>query len=73
MRSVRVVQRNLTSLSLGAGNRQMDKTGILSSLQDQMMVSAEECATALIKLIQGATREKDGGEFLNFDGTKIPW
>ncbi|KIK51420.1 hypothetical protein GYMLUDRAFT_234133 [Collybiopsis luxurians FD-317 M1] len=58
---------------MAAANSEMDKTGTISSVRNQLMISPEECATALIKLIQGATREKDGGEFINFDGTKISW
>ncbi|KIK51419.1 hypothetical protein GYMLUDRAFT_89045 [Collybiopsis luxurians FD-317 M1] len=61
------------SLLIAIANRAMDESGLLASLQDQAFISPEECATALVRLIEGATREKDGGEFMNIDGTKISW
>ncbi|KAJ3783066.1 hypothetical protein GGU10DRAFT_274275 [Lentinula aff. detonsa] len=43
-------------------------------VQQQMMsLSPERCATLLVNIIEESTREKDGGEFINIDGTKIPW
>ncbi|KAF7972914.1 hypothetical protein HWV62_16560 [Athelia sp. TMB] len=33
------------------------------------MISVEESAAAILKLVDEATREKDGGKFLNYDGT----
>ncbi|KAF8970822.1 hypothetical protein BDZ97DRAFT_1788873 [Flammula alnicola] len=49
-----------------------DTSGILESLKG-MMVTPAVAATALVNTIEGSTREKDGGEFINVDGTKIPW
>ncbi|KIK51421.1 hypothetical protein GYMLUDRAFT_252115 [Collybiopsis luxurians FD-317 M1] len=67
------VAPGVVQTDMAASNREMDKSGVLGSVQDQIQISTEECATALVKIIYGATREKDGGEFINVDGTKISW
>jgi len=54
-------------------NRAMDKTGTLAQVQDAMQIEADVAATLLVDLITNSTREKDGGEFINIDGSKIPW
>lgn len=36
-------------------------------------LTPQQSAIPLIKIIDEATREKDGGEFINVDGTKLPW
>jgi hypothetical protein len=41
-------------------------------LEEYGMSVAEGCVH-LVKIIEESTREKDGGEFLNFDGTRIGW
>ena len=35
--------------------------------------TVETVSVSLIKLIDDSTREKDGGQFLNVDGTRIAW
>ncbi|EIN06060.1 NAD(P)-binding protein [Punctularia strigosozonata HHB-11173 SS5] len=35
--------------------------------------TVDEIAAPLLKVIGNATRESEGGHFLNFDGAKIPW
>ncbi|KAE9388011.1 NAD(P)-binding protein [Gymnopus androsaceus JB14] len=54
-----------------ASNREMDKTGVLENVQDS--ISPEKCATLLVKIVDECTREKDGGEFVDIDGSKISW
>ena len=51
-----------------------DTTGVLAALLEKVPVQTpEEAANSLINLIDGSTRDKEGGEFINVDGTKIPW
>jgi hypothetical protein len=33
----------------------------------------EERAPALLKLIDNASREGEGGQFVKYDGTRMPW
>ncbi|KAF8970814.1 NAD(P)-binding protein [Flammula alnicola] len=54
-------------------NRALDSTGKLGLLQDAIQVTPAEAGTALVNIIEGSTREKDGGEFINVDGSKIAW
>ncbi|TFK37008.1 hypothetical protein BDQ12DRAFT_724461 [Crucibulum laeve] len=63
----------IVATDMASSNRTMDKTGTLAPIQDAMQISPEEAARALINIIEGSTREKDGGEFINVDGSKIPW
>ncbi|KAF7982489.1 hypothetical protein HWV62_28070 [Athelia sp. TMB] len=37
------------------------------------LITTEESAAGLVKIIEESTREKDGGEFLVYDGTKAAW
>ncbi|GAA6003676.1 uncharacterized protein JCM10292_000681 [Rhodotorula paludigena] len=40
----------------------------------EMIVSVEDSANAIVRLVEGATREKTGGRFWNaVDGTELPW
>ncbi len=51
-----------------------DTTGVLTALLEKVTVQTpEEAAKALVNLIDGSTRDKDGGEFINVDGTRLPW
>ncbi|KAF5310679.1 hypothetical protein D9619_007935 [Psilocybe cf. subviscida] len=63
-----IVQTDMASL-----NRSLDKTGTLAPIQDAMAVSPEVAAGLIIDIADGATRENHGGEFINLDGSKIPW
>jgi len=58
---------------MAISHRAMDTTGALAPIQDQMQITPEKCAALLISIIEESTREKDGGEFINVDGSKIPW
>ena len=51
----------------------MDKTGTLAKLQDEIQVEPVEAAARLIEVTEGSTREKEGGEFMNVDGSKVAW
>lgn len=42
-------------------------------MKDFPAISPEESATALVKIIEESTREKTGGEFIGYDGSKLPW
>ena len=51
-----------------------DTTGVLAALLEKVPVQTpEDAAKALVNLIDGSTRDKDGGEFINVDGTRLPW
>ncbi|KXN82372.1 hypothetical protein AN958_02629 [Leucoagaricus sp. SymC.cos] len=54
-------------------NRAMDKTGALAQVQDTMAIEPDVAAKMLIDIVEGATRDAQGGEFINIDGQKIPW
>ncbi|KAF8873594.1 hypothetical protein CPB84DRAFT_1798234 [Gymnopilus junonius] len=54
-------------------NRAADKSGTLAPVQDAMAVTPEVAATSLVSVIDSATRDTHGGEFINVDGEKIPW
>ncbi|KAF8962502.1 hypothetical protein BDZ97DRAFT_2076449 [Flammula alnicola] len=58
---------------LAKENRVLDTTGMLAPIQDVMQVTPAVAATALVNIIEDSTREKDSGEFINVDGSKIPW
>ncbi|KJA22255.1 hypothetical protein HYPSUDRAFT_41149 [Hypholoma sublateritium FD-334 SS-4] len=55
-----------------------DKSGTLQKLavDDGSLnwrATVETVSVSLIKIIDESTREKDGGEFIHVDGTRIPW
>ena len=53
-----------------------DKTGELQkwiNSEISKVPTVETVSVSLIKLIDDSTREKDGGQFLNVDGTRIAW
>ncbi|KAK0203963.1 hypothetical protein DFS33DRAFT_1275081 [Desarmillaria ectypa] len=54
-------------------NREMNKTGSLAPIQDMIAMEPEDAALRVTNIVDGSTREKDGGEFINVDGSKIPW
>lgn len=36
-------------------------------------IKVEDSVNGMLNIIDGATRESLGGEFVNFDGTKFTW
>ncbi|KAF8623181.1 hypothetical protein AX17_007506 [Amanita inopinata Kibby_2008] len=54
-------------------SRKLEKTGAMASMLDAHQITPEAAAPQLLNLIDNATREKEGGEFMNFDGTKFAW
>lgn len=36
-------------------------------------ISVDKSVVGVIKVIDGSTREKDGGRFMSYDGTTIEW
>lgn len=43
-------------------------------LPPEMIVSVDDSANAIVRLVEGATREKTGGRFWNaVDGRELPW
>ncbi|KAF7980605.1 hypothetical protein HWV62_37378 [Athelia sp. TMB] len=37
------------------------------------LITPEKSATSILDLVDTSTREKDGGKFLNYDGTAFEW
>ncbi|KAF7965425.1 hypothetical protein HWV62_43648, partial [Athelia sp. TMB] len=65
-------------ISPGAVATDMAKKSASAALDPELakkykMISAEESAAAILKLVDEATREKYGGKFLNYDGTIWEW
>ncbi len=52
----------------------MDKSGNLQkTIQERGGApSVETVAVSLVRLIDGSTREKEGGQFVHVDGTRLP-
>jgi hypothetical protein len=64
----------LLPFSSDRGAVEQDKTGALREITEKMTVQSVEVASAkLIDIIDNSTREKEGGEFVTFDGERIPW
>ncbi|KAF9448121.1 NAD(P)-binding protein [Macrolepiota fuliginosa MF-IS2] len=63
----------IVQTDMAIANRTMDKTGSLSTVQDAMATTPEAASIMLIGTIESATRDTHGGEFMNYDGGKIPW
>ncbi len=42
-------------------------------LENVTLQTPDEAAKALVDLIDGATRKEEGGEFVDVDGSRIPW
>ncbi|KAF8901121.1 hypothetical protein CPB85DRAFT_1256457 [Mucidula mucida] len=58
---------------MGQLARKMDKSGALGALLDAIARTTEVAATKLIDVIEDATREKDGGEFVDLNGGRVTW
>ncbi|KAH9485089.1 putative oxidoreductase C24B10.20 [Psilocybe cubensis] len=51
-----------------------DKTGNFQRMIESMpQLSAGNVVESLVKIIDGSTRERNGGEFMHVDGTKLPY
>lgn len=53
--------------------RARDTTGAMAKLQDELGVSMEEGGRLLVAIIEESTRATHGGQFVNIDGTRLPW
>lgn len=51
----------------------LDKTGLLAPILDSAAITPVAAASLLVNIIDNSTREKEGGEFVNIDGTRITW
>ena len=54
-------------------NLSLDESGTYEKLATPIARTVEQASTLLLSIIDKSTREKDGGEFLNVDGSKLPW
>lgn len=54
--------------------KSQDTTGVISDMTAQYsdFPTAEKAAVLLLDIIDGSTREKDGGQFVNVDGRRVP-
>ena len=51
-----------------------DESGLFKRMLEQFPAnSTEDASNLLIDIINKATRETSGGEFIDVDGSKIPW
>ncbi len=52
-----------------------DTTGLLNKVVETLptLPTVEAAYALLVKLIDESTREKEGGQFVNIDGTRLPW
>jgi NAD(P)-dependent dehydrogenase (short-subunit alcohol dehydrogenase family) len=53
--------------------RERDHTGVIGNLQDEMGVPVEVGGRMLVDIITAATRVTHGGQFVNIDGSRLPW
>lgn len=51
----------------------IDTDGVFAKAFEGRSRTVEDASKAIVKIVDGSTREKEGGEFLNVDGTKLPW
>jgi hypothetical protein len=52
-----------------------DESGALREFTEEkmMMVSVEVGSAKLLDIIDNSSREREGGEFVTYDGERIPW
>ena len=52
-----------------------DTTGMLQKMMETTpaLPTVEGASVLLVKLIDESTREKEGGQFVHVDGTRLPW
>lgn len=43
------------------------------SIKNFATISPEESAAGILQVVDASTREKDGGKFLNYDGSALEW
>lgn len=43
------------------------------TVEDFALLSPEDSAAGIIKVVVESTREKDGGEFVSYDGSRLEW
>lgn len=53
----------------------MDTSGNLRRMVEARgdLPTVETVSVSLIKIIDESTREKEGGQFVHVDGTRLPW
>ncbi|KAJ3515476.1 hypothetical protein NLJ89_g1741 [Agrocybe chaxingu] len=49
------------------------KNDSVGHVSDKLFIPLDELATSIVKIVDGATREKEGGQFMSFNGTKLDW
>ncbi|CAA7260838.1 unnamed protein product [Cyclocybe aegerita] len=42
-------------------------------IPDELFITAEASAAAIVKIVDYATREKEGGQFMRYDGMRLDW
>ncbi len=54
-------------------NGDQDKSGAIAHMLETKGLSPETAATMLMDVVENATREKHGGDFIDVDGSRISW
>ncbi|KZT54366.1 NAD(P)-binding protein [Calocera cornea HHB12733] len=67
----------LVSVPLHPGAVKTDMTQfaveLLPDLDNYPMITTEESATGVLKIVDAAKREEEGPKLMNYDGTTLPW
>ncbi len=50
-----------------------DKTGVFEKIVNGNMIDPAVAAGILVPLIDESTREKDGGQYVDRDGSRLEW
>ncbi|KAL3421809.1 aflatoxin biosynthesis ketoreductase nor-1 [Phlyctema vagabunda] len=66
---------DLTAFSISPGwvQTELGNAGAVVFGLEKASITVEESVTGVVKLIDGATREKTSGRFLNYTGEEFPW
>lgn len=64
---------NNIHIARGSLQRLRDTTGTTAAAFEAMAMSPDEGGRMLVDIITASKRETHGGEFIDLDGSKLPW
>ncbi|CAA7264441.1 unnamed protein product [Cyclocybe aegerita] len=67
-RSPHVVRTNLYEQG-----REMDPTHTFKKVSIDEVTKPNDATVLLVDIVENATRENEGGQFINIDGSRLPW